>query len=91
MGFDHFTIKAQQALQTAQNLASQTENPDVNVEHLLLALITQEDGVVTPIPQKVGTETQTIKSDVDEAIQKRSKGSGKQSRTAYLICTQGGF
>ena len=76
MRFDRFTIKAREAVQTTQDLANQTESPDVSVEHLLLALINQEEGVVKPILQKVGADTQSIESEVDEAIQKGPKVQG---------------
>ena len=39
MRFDRFTIKAQEALQTAQSLASDAQSPELGVEHLMLALI----------------------------------------------------
>ena len=56
MRYDRFTIKAQEALQAAQELSSQSESPDVSVEHLLLALIDQADGVVKSILQKIGAD-----------------------------------
>ena len=76
MRFDRFTIKAQEALQAAQGLASQAGNPDVAVEHLLLALIDQADGVVTPILQKVGVDVAAIKSEIVATVQKGPKVQG---------------
>ena len=49
MRLDKFTIKAQEALQSAQTLASEEQNPEIRVEHLLISLIKQTDGIVTPI------------------------------------------
>ena len=52
MRFDRFTIKAQEALQTAQSLASDAQSPELGVEHLMLALIGQTDGIVpTDFPE----------------------------------------
>ena len=76
MRYDRFTIKAQEALQAAQELSSQSESPDVSVEHLLLALIDQADGVVKPILQKIGADVESIRAEIDEQIQKGPKVRG---------------
>ena len=73
MQLDRLTIKAQEALQTAQSLSSEAQSPELSVEHLMLALITQTDGIVTPIFQKLGAETASIKTALEEAVQKAPK------------------
>ena len=73
MQFDRLTIKAQEALQTAQSLSSEAQSPELGVEHLMLALITQTDGIVTPIFQKLGAETAGIKNALEEAVEKAPK------------------
>jgi len=80
MRFDRFTTKSQEAVQRTQDLARQTESPDVSVEHQLLALIDQKEAVVKPILQKVGADTQSIKSEVDEAIQKSPTVQGSSQK-----------
>ena len=47
--FDKFTLKAQEAVQAAQDIASKAHNQQIEVEHLLLALVEQADGVVLPL------------------------------------------
>ena len=76
MRFDRLTIKSQEALQAAQDLANQAGSPDIGVEHLLIALIDQAEGVVTPILQKVGVDVQAIRSEMDEAVRKGAKVQG---------------
>ena len=76
MRLDRFTIKAQEALQTAQGLASDTQSPELGVEHLMLALIRQADGIVTPIFQKLGVDTPGITVAVEAAVQKAPKVQG---------------
>ncbi len=73
MQFDRLTIKAQEALQTAQSLSSQAQSPELGVEHLMVALITQTDGIVTPIFQKLGADTASIKAAIEEVIEKAPK------------------
>lgn len=76
MRFDRFTIKAQEAIQAAQDRASQAQSPDVNVEHLLVALLDQEGGIVKPILQKIGAELDAIRSELEREIQKGPKVRG---------------
>ncbi len=73
MQFDRLTIKAQEALQTAQSLSSQAQSPELGVEHLMAALITQTDGIVTPIFQKLGADTASIKAAIKGVIEKAPK------------------
>ena len=73
MQFDRLTIKAQEALQTAQSLSSQAQSPELGVEHLMVALITQTDGIVTPIFQKLGADTASIKAAIKGVIEKAPK------------------
>ncbi len=76
MRFDRFTIKAQEALQTAQSLASDTQSPELGVEHLILALIRQADGIVTPIFQKLGIDIPGITVTIEAAVEKTPKVQG---------------
>ena len=76
MRFDRFTIKAQEALETAQNSAADVQSPELGVEHLMLALIRQTDGIVTPILQKLGVDTPGITSTIEATVQKAPKVQG---------------
>ncbi len=79
MRLDKFTIKAQEALQTAQTLASEAQNPELGVEHLMLSLIKQTDGIVAPIFQKLGVDIQGITSTLENVIEKAPKVQGTSS------------
>ncbi|MDE0634807.1 MAG: ATP-dependent chaperone ClpB [Candidatus Poribacteria bacterium] len=79
MRLDRFTIKAQEALQIAQILASEAQNPELGVEHLMLSLIKQADGIVTPIFQKLGADIQEITSALENIVQKAPKVQGVSS------------
>ena len=48
MRLDQFTVKAQEALTTAQTLAEKSDHPEVTAEHLLKALLEQEGGSSLP-------------------------------------------
>ena len=87
MRFDRFTIKAQEALETAQNLATDSQNPELSVEHLMLALIKQTDGIVTPIFQKLGVDLAGITSAIETAVQKMPKvqGAASEMRISHAL------
>ena len=87
MRFDRFTIKAQEALETAQGLAADVQSPELGVEHLMLALIRQTDGIVTPILQKLGADTAGITSAVETTVQKAPKvqGTAAEMRIASAL------
>jgi ATP-dependent Clp protease ATP-binding subunit ClpB len=53
MRFDKFTFKAQEAIQQAQKLAEERQHQAIEVEHLLSALVEQQEGVVQPILSKM--------------------------------------
>jgi len=56
MALDKLTQKLQEALQTAQGLASKSSHPELKSAHVLLALLQQEGGIATPILQKAGID-----------------------------------
>jgi hypothetical protein len=52
-----FTVKAQEAIQDGQSLARRANHPNYEPEHLLRALLDQQDGVVVPMLQKRSAPT----------------------------------
>lgn len=83
MRFDKFTLKAQEAVQSAQDLADRLTHPEISPEHLLSALLNQEEGVVVPIIQKLGTNVTAIREQVEQELQNKPKVSGS-SAELYL-------
>jgi ATP-dependent Clp protease ATP-binding subunit ClpB len=79
---DRFTVKSQEAVATAQQLASQRGNPEVAPAHLLLALLAQSDGLVVPILQKLGADPDTIRARAEEAAEALPKLSGAEPTEA---------
>ena len=68
MQADRFTIKSQEALQAAIALAAGRRNAQVAPEHLLAVLLEQADGIVVPMLGKLGVVAETLRADVNEAI-----------------------
>src|SRR6266849_248461 len=76
MNFNKLTVKAQEAVVEAQNLARGAGNPEVTPEHLLVALLRQEGGIVAPILNKLGVNPATIEAETAAEIAKFSKVGG---------------
>jgi ATP-dependent Clp protease ATP-binding subunit ClpB len=70
---DKFTIKSQEAIQEAQKLAERKGNQQLDAEHLLLVLLEDEEGVACQILKRLGINTTSLKTDVEEAIDKFPK------------------
>ncbi len=68
MRFDRFTTKFQQAISDAQSLAVGHDNQIIEPQHLLLALINQEDGGTTSLLQRAGVNVPPLKRALDAAI-----------------------
>lgn len=68
MRLDKLTLKAQEALQEAKNIADKHNHQQIDVEHLLLALVEQSEGIVVPILQKIGVDVDQLKSRLAEHL-----------------------
>ena len=76
MDINRFTEKAQQALGGAQSLASRMQHPQVDVEHLLLSLLDQEQGLAAAILQKADISTDALKLRVHRELERLPHVSG---------------
>jgi ATP-dependent Clp protease ATP-binding subunit ClpB len=70
MNFDKLTIKAQEAIADAQKRAEKNRNQMIENEHLLYSLISQKEGVVKPMLDKLGANTSYIINDLEKALKK---------------------
>ncbi len=68
MQADRFTLKSQEAVAAAQQLAATRRNPETAPPHLLAALLEQPDGLVVPILQKLGADPAAVAARANEAI-----------------------
>ena len=69
MRFDKLTVKAQEAVQAAQSLADQGNHQALEPEHLLLALVQQQEGVVGPLLAKLGARPEIIDRQVKAELE----------------------
>src|ERR1700678_21200 len=74
--WDKFTVKAQEAVQRANQLASEHGNPELAPLHILAALVEDREGIVAPVLEKIGIAPQSVLSDLYKEIEKLPKVSG---------------
>ena len=78
--WDKFTVKAQEAVQRANELASEHGNPELQPIHLLAALLEDKEGIVPPVLEKIGIGPQAVLSAIYGEIEKLPKVSGQASQ-----------
>jgi ATP-dependent Clp protease ATP-binding subunit ClpB len=79
MRLDKFTIKAQEALQAAHDLAEQRHHQEMMPEHLLLALLQQEQGVVGAILRKLGIDPDALVTRVERGLEELPEVRGSRA------------
>src|SRR5262244_3232683 len=80
--WDKFTVKAQEAVQRANELASEHGNPELLPLHLLAALLEDKEGIVPPVLEKIGIGPQAVLNDAYEALQQLPKVSGASAQAS---------
>jgi ATP-dependent Clp protease ATP-binding subunit ClpB len=78
MRFDKFTVKAQEAVVRAQEVAQKHDNPEILPLHVLSALLAETEGVVGPLLQKSGVRLDRIKQIVLDELERLPKATGTQ-------------
>ncbi len=78
--WDKFTVKAQEAVQRANELASEHGNPELLPLHLLAALLEDKEGIVPPVLEKIGIGPQAVLADVYGELEKLPKVSGSAAQ-----------
>ena len=84
MRFDKFTLKAQDALQNSQELASKKGHQQIEPEHLLYAILEQKDGIIPSMLVKIGVNEGHILSELEQLLNKKPKVSGTGYGDAYI-------
>jgi len=76
MNWDKLTIKAQEAVSEAQKKAESLNHQQIENEHLLYALVTQKEGIIKPLLDKLGANTNAILNDVERELKKKPRVEG---------------
>jgi ATP-dependent Clp protease ATP-binding subunit ClpB len=83
MNFERLTQKSQEAINSAVELAENRKNPTLEPEHLYLALLKQDDGVVPGLVQKAGARPVDLAADLDRMVQNLPQITGDGHRLTF--------
>jgi len=84
MRFDKLTLKAQEAIAQAQEIALEEGHQEITPEHLLLALLEQKEGIVPPTLEKIGINSKDMALGVKKELEKLHRVSGPGAGQIYL-------
>jgi ATP-dependent Clp protease ATP-binding subunit ClpB len=76
MKLDKLTVKAQEAIAASRDVATSRNHAEVSPEHLLVALLDQENGVVPRILGKLGADPRVVRADLEKALEKAPRAHG---------------
>ena len=74
--FEKMTVKAQEAVQSAQEVAARHENQQIEPVHLLAALVSQADGVVPPLLARLGVRSEALSQEIEREVGRLPKVQG---------------
>jgi ATP-dependent Clp protease ATP-binding subunit ClpB len=80
-------LKTQEAFTAAVDAAKASNHPEVTPDHLVAALLRQDEGVVLPILEKIGTSPATLRNAADEAVGRLPRAYGGESRLSRALQT----
>jgi ATP-dependent Clp protease ATP-binding subunit ClpB len=78
MRLDKFTLRGQEAIQSAIEVAERNQNQQVEPEHVLFAMLEQPEGIVRPVLGKLGANVQVVSNDVQAAVARFPRVQGGQ-------------
>ena len=84
MRFDRFTLKAQEAIQNAQQFAEKLGHQQIEPEHLSRVILEQKEGTIPSILGKIGVNQDQIGRQFDIALERIPKVSGTGSGQLYI-------
>ena len=85
LDFNKWTVKAQEALNGARDVAVEYQQQEMDVEHLFLALLRQSEGTTAPLLGKVGASPQAMARDLEGELSKRPKVAGVEPATLLSV------
>ena len=84
MNYDRMTVKAQEALQAASSIVQEYKHATLDADHLLLAMLRQDGGVIPPLLDRIGVDRHAVEEEVEQLLKAKPKvhGEGAQMQLA---------
>ena len=92
MNYEQMTVKLREAISSADGIAAQYNHATIDAEHLMLALLNQEEGIIPPLLGNLNVDRRELERELIQALEKLPKAYGTSgrslSRTAFDILNQ---
>ena len=88
MRFEQLTERARDAMQRAQQIMAERQHTQLDVEHLLLALLDQPDGVVPRLLGQAGADPGALRDDLQAELSRRPRVTGPAAAPGQVMVTQ---
>ncbi|HNV19687.1 MAG TPA: Clp protease N-terminal domain-containing protein, partial [Rectinema sp.] len=88
MNYEQFTLKAQEALRDAASIAQKNDHSSIEPEHLLLALLDQEGGVVSSILERLGVDRAKLEQRLSDLLKTLPKAYGEATQVYFSPAMQ---
>ncbi len=82
--WDKLTVKAQEAIQRANDIASEYGNPELQPAHILAALLEDREGIVPPVLERIGVAVPAVQAEVLREVQRLPRLSGSGATQAHM-------
>ena len=89
MNLANYTIKAQQTIAAAQQLAFNNNNPSIETEHLLQAILEDKDSTVSFLLKKNNVNAAFVAAKITDAMAKLPKVQARETRIERALCNPG--
>ncbi|MFO7729346.1 MAG: Clp protease N-terminal domain-containing protein, partial [Spirochaetia bacterium] len=80
MRYDKMTLKAQEALQDSDSLVGKYNHSTIDVDHYLMVLLTQQDGVIPPLLDRIGANRETVAEELDKILKDKPRMYGSSAQ-----------
>ena len=81
MNYERMTLKLQEALQESTSIAQKKDHSEVGTEHLLYAMLSQQDGIISPLVANIGVDANYLFSETENLLNKYPIVHGNASLT----------
>jgi ATP-dependent Clp protease ATP-binding subunit ClpB len=85
---NNFTLKSQEAIQTANSIAIDSGQPALEPIHLLASLLSQDDGVVRAVVNKIAGNPSDLRAEIERIIDSLPKQKGRGSGIGQMFLSQ---
>ncbi|RXT06517.1 ATP-dependent chaperone ClpB [Ammoniphilus sp. CFH 90114] len=86
MDMDRFTVKSLEAIQQAETIAARYGHAEIDLEHLLSALVEQQDGLIPSLLEKMGVSVKSISQGLAQILERKARvsGPGREMGKVYI-------